>query len=199
MGAYLAGFALSASLILAIGAQNAFVLRQGLKGSHVGLVVAICCLSEFILIFAGVAGFGALVGAVPEAERWIKWAGAGFLAVYGAMSLRAALGPPKALDPAANGVESAGRAAATCLALTWLNPHVYLDTVVFLGSVASGYGAGRWAFGTGAFSASAVFFLALGYGARLLQPVFASPTAWRVLDGGMALLMWSLAVLLVTS
>ena len=199
MGPYLAGFALSASLILAIGAQNAFVLRQGLKGRHVGLVVAICCLSEFTLIFAGVAGFGALVEAAPSAERWIKWAGAAFLLVYGGLSLRAAFGPAKALDPATGGADSAARAAATCLALTWLNPHVYLDTVVFLGSVAAHYGTGRWAFGAGAFTASAVFFLALGYGARLLQPVFAAPLAWRILDGGMAVLMWSLAILLILS
>ena len=196
MTAFLAGFALSLSLILAIGAQNAFVLRQGLKGRHVGAVVLICCLSEGILIFTGVAGFGALAEALPAAERWIRWAGAAFLLVYGFQSLRAAFGPPQTLVAAKGGADTLARAVVTALALTWLNPHVYLDTVVFLGSVAAQYGPGRWAFGTGALAASILFFLLLGYGARGLQPIFATPLAWRILDGAMALLMWGLAALL---
>ena len=196
MGALIAGFLLSASLILAIGAQNAFVLRQGLKGQHVGAVVAICILSEAILIFTGVIGFGALAEALPAAEQLIRWAGALFLVAYGFRSLRSALGPDQVLTAAGDGGGSLKSAVLTCLALTWLNPHVYLDTVVFLGSVAAQYGAGRYLFGLGAITASALFFVLLGYGGRLLQPVFATPLAWRLLDGAMALLMWGLAAIL---
>ena len=196
MAAALAGFLLSLSLILAIGAQNAFVLRQGLKGQHVGAVVAICILSEAVLIFTGVIGFGALAEALPQAEKLIRWAGAVFLIAYGFRSLRAALGPPQSLAAAGAGGETLRSAVLTCLALTWLNPHVYLDTVVFLGSIAAQYGPDRFLFGAGALTASALFFAALGYGGRLLQPIFATPLAWRILDGGMAVLMWGLAALL---
>ena len=199
MAAATAGFLLSLSLILAIGAQNAFVLRQGLKGRHVGPVVAICILSEAILIFTGVIGFGALSEALPSAERLIRWAGAIFLIAYGFRSLRAALGPPQSLEASGEGGETLLSAVLTCLALTWLNPHVYLDTVVFLGSVAAQYGPDRFLFGTGAITASAIFFVLLGYGGRMLQPIFATPLAWRLLDGAMALLMWGLAALLFLS
>jgi len=192
--AYLAGFALSFSLILAIGAQNAFVLRQGLRRAHVGPVVAICCLSEAVLIFAGVAGFGAVAEAAPWAVDVMRWAGAAFLLVYGAKSLWAAWSVEEALlaEGAAEG--SLRAAVATTLVLTWANPHVYLDTLGLLGAVGAQYEAARWMFGAGALSASCLFFLLLGYGARVLAPVFARPTAWRVLDAVVGVTMLALAV-----
>lgn len=180
--AYLAGFALSFSLILAIGAQNAFVLRQGLRRAHVGAVVAVCCLSEAVLIFAGVAGFGALAARAPWAIEAMRWAGAAFLVAYGLRSLRAALTTTEALVASGTAEQSLRAALATTVVLTWANPHVYLDTVGLIGAVAATHGADRWAFGTGALSASVVFFMLLGFGARVLAPLFARPIAWRVLD-----------------
>jgi L-lysine exporter family protein LysE/ArgO len=192
--AWLAGFVLSLSLILAIGAQNAFVLRQGLLRAHVGVVVAICCLSEAILIFAGVAGFGALATAAPWAIAAMRWGGAAFLLVYGLRSLRAAWASAEALDTGGAVTGSRGAAMATALVLTWANPHVYLDTVGLIGAVAATYGPGRWIFGLGALSASIVFFVLLGYGARGLAPVFARPKAWRILDGVVGATMLILAL-----
>jgi len=192
--AWLAGFALSFSLILAIGAQNAFVLRQGLLRAHVGAVVAICCLSEAALIFAGVAGFGALAARAPWAIEAMRWGGAAFLVVYGGRSLRAAWAVGGALD--AGGAAAAGSlkaAIGTALVLTWANPHVYLDTLGLIGAVATTYGPGRWSFGFGALCASVLFFGLLGYGARALAPVFARPGAWRILDGVVGLTMLALA------
>ncbi|EKE43952.1 L-lysine exporter, putative [Oceaniovalibus guishaninsula JLT2003] len=197
MTAFLPGFALGLSLILAIGAQNAFVLRQGLRRAHVLPVSLTCAASDAVLIAAGVAGFGWLVEAAPWLAPAMTWGGAAFLAVYGALALRAAWTGGGALKAgeAAGGLRAA---LATCLALTWLNPHVYLDTVVLLGSVAATYPA-RWAFGAGAVAASFVWFFTLGYGARALAPLFARPTAWRVLDGIVGLTMWALAIRLVAS
>ena len=197
MTAFFPGFALSLSLILAIGAQNAFVLRQGLRGLHVGTVVLACIASEAILIFSGVAGFGALTSAVPALDSIARWGGALFLVAYGALSLRRALTKEETLKGTGPAVQSRRSALMTCLAITWLNPHVYLDTVVLIGAVASQYGPGRWWFGTGALAASSLFFAALGYGAALLQPVFARPAAWRALDSAVALLMWSIAAALI--
>lgn len=197
MTAFVPGFALSLSLILAIGAQNAFVLRQGLRGLHVGWVVATCILSEAVLIGGGVAGFGALTSAVPAIGDIARWGGAAFLLAYGALSLRRALTQTETLDASGAAHQSRGSAILTCLAITWLNPHVYLDTVVLIGAVAAQYGPGRWWFGTGALAASALFFALLGYGAALLQPVFARPAAWRVLDTGVGLLMWTIAAALI--
>lgn len=196
MTAFLAGFALGFSLILAIGAQNAFVLRQGLRRAHVWAVCLTCALSDAVLISAGVAGFGWIVAAAPWIGPVFTLGGAAFLAVYGALALRNAWRGGERMEAASRGDGSLRRAIATCLALTWLNPHVYLDTVVLLGSVASGYGA-RWAFGAGAVAASFVFFFALGYGARALAPLFARPAAWRVLDVAVGLTMWALALMLV--
>ena len=196
LAALLAGFALGLSLILAIGAQNAFVLRQGLRKSHVFAVCLTCAVSDALLIAAGVAGFGWLVTAVPWLTPVMTWGGALFLFVYGGLSLRRALGPAESLTAATTGNGTLAHALLTCLALTWLNPHVYLDTVVLLGSVSTQY-ANRLAFGTGAVIASFVFFFALGYGARLLAPVFAKPTAWRILDAAVAAVMWGIAVKLV--
>jgi len=191
---FLAGFALSFSLILAIGAQNAFVLRQGLRRAHVGAVVAVCCLSEAVLILAGVAGFGAIAARAPWALEAMRWGGAVFLTVYGLRSLRAALTTTEALETGGPAEQGLRAALATTLLLTWANPHVYLDTVGLIGAVAATHGAGRWVFGAGALSASVVFFVLLGYGARPLAPVFARPAAWRTLDGLVGVTMLVLAM-----
>jgi len=196
-GALIAGFALGLSLILAIGAQNAFVLRQGLRGAHVFAVCLTCALSDAILIAVGVAGFAAVNEAMPGIAPLMRWGGAAFLLVYGALSFRSAMGPAEVLEPAEGGTGSLGRALATCLALTWLNPHVYLDTVVLLGSVSTQYAGQRLAFGIGAVTASFAFFFALGYGARLLRPLFARPMAWRVLEVVVGLTMWAIAAKLI--
>jgi L-lysine exporter family protein LysE/ArgO len=193
LAAFLAGLALSFSLILAIGAQNAFVLRQGLRREHVGAVVLVCCVSEAILIAAGVAGFGALAGAVPWALDVMRWGGVAFLVLYGARALRAAVTQTEALEASDGARQGLGAAVSTALVMTWANPHVYLDTVGLIGAVAAQYRPAHWAFGAGALTASVVFFVALGYGARALAPVFARPAAWRVLDGIVGLTMLALA------
>ncbi|KKK91667.1 hypothetical protein LCGC14_2710640 [marine sediment metagenome] len=197
MTPFFAGFALGFSLILAIGAQNAFVLRQGMQRAHVFAVCLTCALSDALLILAGVAGFGWIVEAAPWTVTAMTWGGAAFLAVYGAMALRAAFGPAERLEAAKAGRGSLRGAVLTVLALTWLNPHVYLDTVVLLGSVSGGYGADRWIFALGAVTASFCFFFALGYGARLLAPFFARAVAWRILDAVVGVTMWLIAVSLV--
>ena len=191
MQALVAGFGLGLSLILAIGAQNAFVLRQGLRREHVLPVVLVCALSDAVLVTAGVAGFGALAEAVPGLERVMRYGGAAFLLVYGARAFLAAWRGGAVLE-AGTGAGSLRRAVLTCLALTWLNPHVYLDTVVLLGSVSAQY-ADRLAFGAGAVAASFAFFFALGYGARLLAPLFRRPASWRFLDAGVGAVMWAIA------
>ncbi len=193
LGAFGAGFGLGFGLILAIGAQNAFVLRQGLRREHVLAVCLACALSDAVLIAAGVAGMGWIAEALPWLRPVMTWGGAAFLAVYGGLSFRRALGPPEALEAARSGSAGLGRTLLTCLALTWLNPHVYLDTLILLGSVATEFGAARPVFGLGAMTASFVFFFALGYGARLLAPVFARPAAWRGLDGLVGVVMWAIA------
>jgi L-lysine exporter family protein LysE/ArgO len=191
--AAVAGLGLGLSLIVAIGAQNAFVLRQGLRTEHVSAVVAVCALSDVVLIAAGVSGAGALLTRLPWLLPVVCVAGAAFLLAYGLLAARRALRP--AALQAGSGGAAPGLAAsvATCLALTWLNPHVYLDTVVLLGSLASTYGEQRWSFATGAAAGSIAWFSALGFGARLLRPIFARPAAWRVLDAGIAVVMTALA------
>jgi len=191
MHALVAGFGLGLSLILAIGAQNAFVLRQGLRREHVLPVVLVCAFSDAVLVAAGVAGFGALAEAVPGLARVMRYGGAAFLLVYGARAFLAAWRGGAVLE-AGTAAGSLRRAVLTCLALTWLNPHVYLDTVVLLGSVSAQY-ADRLAFGAGAVAASFVFFFALGYGARLLAPLFRRPVSWRLLDAGVGAVMWAIA------
>lgn len=194
----LEGFLLGLSLIVAIGAQNAFVLRQGLLRRHVFAVCLVCAVSDALLIAAGVAGFGALVRSVPALPRVMAWLGAAFLFWYGLTRFRSALAG-ESLRVAEAGAGSLRAALAACLAFTWLNPHVYLDTVVLLGGIASRHaGAARLAFGLGAASASFLFFFGLGYGARLLAPLFARPSAWRMLDAGVGVIMWALAAALVT-
>jgi L-lysine exporter family protein LysE/ArgO len=198
LSAFATGFGTGFSLILAIGAQNAFVLRQGLMRAHVFAVCLVCAVSDAVLIAAGVAGMGTLAALAPWAIDALTWGGAAFLLVYGGLSLRRAL-RPASLRPAAAGATSLGTAVATATAFTWLNPHVYLDTVALIGAVSTEF-AGRalkTAFAAGAATASFVFFFGLGYSARLLAPVFERPRAWAVLDTAIALVMWSIALSLV--
>lgn len=197
--AALSGFLVSLSLIAAIGAQNAFVLRQGLRREHVAAVVAVCALSDATLIAAGVAGFGAASRMAPWLADAMLWAGVAFLAVYGALRFRAAWRGGAALMPANSQPAPLGRVLATCLVLTWANPHVYLDTVMLLGSLSAQYAPWQAAFGLGAAVGSVTFFSALGFGARLLAPVFAKPRAWVVLEVLVGLTMWAIALGLVLS
>ncbi len=195
MHAAFAGLALGLSLIVAIGSQNAFVLRQGLMRSHVFAVCAVCAVSDALLIAAGVAGFGAVTGALPWLEPAMRWAGAAFLTWYGARTLLSAWRGGQGLAAGAAAGSLRG-AMLSCLALTWLNPHVYLDTVMLLGAVSSSYD-NKVAFAIGAMSGSFLFFFALGYGARALAPVFARPAAWRWLDLAIGVTMWAIAARLV--
>ncbi|MEU5808678.1 LysE/ArgO family amino acid transporter [Streptomyces sp. HUAS TT3] len=197
--AALAGFGTGLSLIVAIGAQNAFVLRQGVRRQAVLAVVAICALSDAALIALGVAGVGAFVTAWPAALTAVGLAGGTFLVCYGVLAARRVLRPEPgaALDTAGAASSSRRRAVLTCLAMTWLNPHVYLDTVLLLGSLAADRGDLRWAFGIGAGLASLIWFAGLGYGARLLSGVLARPRAWRVLDGLVAATMVTMGGMLL--
>ncbi len=195
--AVLAGLSSGLGLIVAIGAQNAFVMRQGIRREHIVPVVIICTLSDIVLIAAGVGGLGRLVAAAPVALQIARWAGAIVLAGYAVVAVRRAL-RPSALVAADDGERtSRRRAVLTALAITWLNPHVYLDTVLLLGSVASSHGDQRWWFAIGAMLGSIVWFCTIGFGARLLRGVFARPGAWRVLDLVIAAIMAAMAVLLV--
>jgi L-lysine exporter family protein LysE/ArgO len=198
LSALVTGLGAGLSLIIAIGAQNAFVLRQGLRREHMVPIVAVCIASDAILIVAGVAGVGALIQAAPFALLIVRWAGAAFLLAYAFFAARRAL-EPGALTAAAPSARSTLTATvSTAVALTWLNPHVYLDTVVLLGSLASDQGPdGRWPFAWGAIVGSALWFSLLGFGAKFLAPVFARPGAWRILDGGIGILVVVLAVLLI--
>lgn len=193
---YLIGMGTSFSLILAIGAQNAFVLKQGLKRQSVFVVCAICALSDAVLISAGVFGFGKVISQFPLIIDLAKYAGALFLFVYGARSFYSSLKHNQALVAKGDEVASLSQIVALCVAFTWLNPHVYLDTVILLGTIASQF-ADKVAFAVGAVSASFIFFFALGYGARLLEPLFAKPIAWKILDGIIGVVMWAIAVSLI--
>jgi L-lysine exporter family protein LysE/ArgO len=194
---FLTGTLFGLSLIVAIGAQNTFVIEQGVRGEHVGAVVAVCIASDVVLIAAGVGGAGALFTRSPDLLQVVRWAGATFLFAYAAFALRRAW-RPGALHAETTGEPARlGSVLATTAALTWLNPHVYLDTVVLLGSVASTHGRARWWFAAGAALASVLWFTALGHGAKLLRPVFARTIAWRVLDLGVAVVMTVLAVSLL--
>ncbi len=217
LSSLLAGLGLGLSLIVAIGAQNLFVLRQGIRRQHAVAVALVCALSDAALIALGVSGLGALLHAVPWLIDAVRWAGAAFLTVYAALAARRALrGGGETLDAAASTTSSdlssgasAGTATRTrsssrlapvlltCLALTWLNPHVYLDTVFLLGSIAATHGETRWAFAAGAVLASFMWFFALALGARSLGRWLATPRAWRILDGIIAVVMLAIAVSLV--
>ena len=198
LSAYLAGLSMGLSLIVAIGAQNAFVLRQGLRHEHVLWVALTCALSDAVLITVGVAGFGRMAVALPWLDPVMRYGGAAFLLAYGARSLRSALRGTGALEVSEGAVAGPlGRVLAACLAITWLNPHVYLDTVVLLGSVAAQFPGSKVAFGAGAVTGSFLFFFALAYGAKRLRPVFARPVARRILEGVIAAIMATIAVTLV--
>ncbi|MFT4009399.1 MAG: LysE/ArgO family amino acid transporter [Nocardioidaceae bacterium] len=189
-----AGLFTGLSLIVAIGAQNAFVLRQGIRREHVGTVVAICAVSDLVLIAAGVAGIGVLVDRSGWLLDAVTWVGAAFLVWYGVTSLM------RVRHPGALTSEPTrpGRVAGKALALTWLNPHVYLDTVLLLGSVAATHGdPGRWWFGLGATAGSLLWFGVLGFGARLLAPLLARPRAWQVVDVVVAGTMFAVAAMLI--
>jgi len=194
------GFLASFALIAAIGAQNAFVLRQGIRREHVLPVVALCTLSDAVLIVAGIAGVGTLIAAHPAALSVATYGGAAFLAGYGLLAAKRAWRAPASsgLSPSTAAPARLTGVLLTCAALTFLNPHVYLDTVVLLGALANEHGDGRWAFGVGAVTASAVWFTGLGFGARRLSGLFAKPGTWRVLDGVIATTMIALGVMLAT-
>lgn len=197
VNAALAGYLASLGLIAAIGAQNAFVLRQGLKREHVGVVVLFCAGSDALLIALGVAGFSVAAGSAPWLMPAMLWGGVAFLTAYGALRFRAAFRGGAALAAQAGEAVPLRRVVLTCLALTWLNPHVYLDTLALLGALSAQYAPGQWLFGAGAMLGSFSFFTALGYGARLLAPVLARPRAWVVLEFGIGMVMWAIAASLV--
>lgn len=215
MTAVLAGLGLGFSLIIAIGAQNVFVLRQGIRREHTLLVAAICAASDAALIGLGISGIGSATAALPWLLPAVRWLGASFLVGYGVLAARRALRPSgEALDvgdtglsePASPGptatrvqapVATAGQVALTALALTWLNPHVYLDTVFLLGSVGASQGDQRWLFGAGAVLASVTWFFGLAHGARHLGRWLASVRAWRILDGVIAVVMVLLGLSLI--
>lgn len=199
----LAGLGFGLGLIVAIGAQNAYVLRQGIRREHIGLVVAICALSDVVLITVGAAGVGAAMARHPTLLTVVTVLGAAVLLGYAGMAVRRALRPTALTVEVQPDRERTrrertriGSVALAALALTWLNPHVYLDTVVLLGSVATAY-ARPWLFAVGAAIGSVVWFTTLGFGARALAPVFAKPGAWRVFDLAVAAIMTALAVKLV--
>ncbi|WP_328869075.1 LysE/ArgO family amino acid transporter [Streptomyces sp. NBC_00287] len=192
-----AGFGTGLSLIVAIGAQNAFVLRQGIRGHSVLAVVAICALSDAALIALGVGGVGAVVVAWPGVLTAVGWIGGAFLIGYGVLAARRVFRPAGALQADGQATGSRRRAVLTCLAMTFLNPHVYLDTVFLLGSVAADRGDLRWTFGLGAALASLCWFTALGFGARLLGPLLSRPAAWRIVDGLIAVMMLALGASLI--
>lgn len=188
-----AGFLTGLSLIVAIGAQNAYVLRQGILRTHVPAVVAVCAVSDLVLILAGVSGIGAVVDRAPVLLDVVRWFGVAFLLWYALAALRRAFGT-EALSAEGDGAraESRGRVVGRAVALTWLNPHVYLDTVLLLGSIAAthdGVAGGRWWFAAGAGIASIVWFNGLGFGARWLAPLLARPRSWQVLELGITATM----------
>ena len=193
------GYATAFSLILAIGAQNAFVLRQGLRREHVFAVALVCAVSDAILISLGVLGFGAIVEAWPSLPVIMRYGGAAFLIVYGALRFRAAWIGGETLE-ASGETRPFWPTILTCLTLTWANPHVYLDTIGLLGAVSTQFPpvAPKLAFGVAAAFSSFTFFFGLAYGARLLAPLMRAERAWRILDAGIGILMWVLAYWLIT-
>ena len=197
--AALAGLGFGLSLIVAIGAQNAFVLRQGLRKEHVFVIVAICAVSDALLIALGVAGLGAIIQQLEWLLLLIELVGGLFLCTYGVMAAKRAWKPEVLNTDTGGKAVSLKVAAGTALALTYLNPHVYLDTVLLLGSIAGTYEANRWWFAAGAMLGSVIWFSTLGFGARLLDPVFKKPSAWRVLDAIIAVVMFTLGMSLLVS
>jgi L-lysine exporter family protein LysE/ArgO len=195
---YFNGFVLTLGLIMAIGAQNAHVLRQGLRGEHVLLTVSVSALCDVLLITLGIAGLGSLFVANPELMAAARYGGAAFLLWYGARALRSALQGGRAIDLAEHTRSSRAQALLAAAGFSLLNPHAYLDTVVLLGSIGSQQAEDlRPLFAAGAITASIVWFVLLGYGARLLVPLFARPLAWQVLDALVALMLWGIAASLL--
>jgi L-lysine exporter family protein LysE/ArgO len=198
LSTYMAGITMGLGLIVAIGAQNVFVLRQGLRHEHVFAVCLACALSDALLIIIGITSFAKIAVMLPWIDPAMRYGGAAFLAWYGAKSLRSALRSRDALVVESMEVPSSlSRTLLACLAITWLNPHVYLDTVVLLGTVSTQFPGQQLSFGAGATTGSFLFFFALGYGAKRLRPVFAKPSAWRMLEGVIALIMWGIALKLI--
>ena len=191
------GFLVSMGLIVAIGAQNAFVLKQGLKQEHIFWICFICALSDAILILAGVFGFAKVIA---SHQSWISYAqyfGAIFLFLYGAQHFYQALTKRQSLDVSEKEETDLFKIILICLAFTWLNPHVYLDTVVLIGAISTQFNGDKLFFALGAISASWIFFFSLGYGARFLQPLFKDYRAWKVLDVLIGILMWGIAYSLI--
>lgn len=190
---YFTGMMMGLGLIVAIGAQNAFVLRQGLRGQHVFAVCLVCALSDAMLISLGVTSFRQIAAWLPWLDPAMRYGGAAFLIWYGVKSLHRALRSSDALVVETSAGAPLSKTLLACLAMTWLNPHVYLDTVVLLGTVSTQYPGRQAAFALGAATASFLFFFSLGYGAARLRPLFARPAAWRLLEGGVAAVMWTVA------
>jgi L-lysine exporter family protein LysE/ArgO len=195
---FIQGFGTGGGLIVAIGAQNAFVLSQGVRGNHHVVIALICIFCDIVFITAGVAGFGMAVSSGPNLSQWITWGGAGFLFFYGWGSLRSAL-RGGSLDTSGHSEKSLRAAILTTLAVTLLNPHFYLDTVILLGGVSSKFhGEGRLFFWAGAVFASALWFISLSLGGRVLAPLFKKQISWRILDSLVCATMWTIAVSLIT-
>lgn len=192
--ATISGFLASLSLILAIGAQNAFVLRQGLRREFVAPIVFLCATSDAVLIGLGVGGFSTLAPMAPILIDIMRWAGIMFLTIYGALRFHAAWKGGEALLPAHAPPSSLSQVLLTCLIITWANPHVYLDTVMLLGSISAQYRPHELLFGIGAACGSFAFFATLGFGARLLAPILASVRAWVILETLIGLTMWMIAL-----
>lgn len=198
--AAVAGFSLGASFIIAIGTQNAYVLKQGLLRRHVLPVVLLCAVADAVLIILGVAGFGRLISTVPVLLKILTYGGVIFLLVYGFLAARRALKGSEILTVDKAKSQALWPVLATTAAFTFLNPHVYLDTVILLGTVSTRYtGDARTAFAIGGITASFVWFFALGFGARILAPLFRRAISWRILDGVIAIIMWTIAAGLVYS
>lgn len=195
MIALIPGFLTGLSLIIAIGAQNAFVIRQGLMRQHVLLIVAICAISDAALIFLGTGGLGTLIQTKPSLLEFIRWFGVLYLTWFGIRSVRSAF-KSQSLNPGEGSAISKGKIVATCLALTFLNPHVYLDTVILLGSIANQFEEDRWFFAVGAAVASVVWFSAIGFGARAASRSMSKPIFWKILDSVIAAVMFTIAITL---
>jgi len=193
--ALIAGFFSGLSLIVAIGAQNAFVIRQGLLRSHVALVVTVCSLADAFLIILGIGGLGKIIQSQPQALEFIRWFGVAYLIWFGVKSVRAALAP-QSLDAQGENEKSAWKVLLTVLTFTFLNPHVYLDTVILLGSIANQFSDHRWFFALGASLASVVWFTSIGYGARAASHLMSRPIFWKILDSVIAAIMFTIALTL---
>lgn len=195
MLSFIPGFFTGLSLIVAIGAQNAFVIRQGLTKKHVLLVVTICAVADAALIALGIAGLGAIISGLPWLLEVIRWFGVAYLSWFGARSIMSAF-KNESMDASGAQSLSKGKVVAAVLGFTLLNPHVYLDTVILVGSVANQFGQDRWAFGIGAMFASVVWFFSIGFGARAASGLMSKPIFWRILDSLIACVMFGIAAML---